>query len=165
MNHPAIQYVLHFFQGFPPEITLFILSFLPVTEKLALAVGIAVFHLPAWEAFAWVILGNLVPITIILGLGERFHLWISKNSGFFGIAWAKAILHMQEKFARYQKYELWGLFIFMALPLPLNGGITASIIAFVLGMPAKKAWPYLFAGVLVSNLITLVVTVGIIHIF
>ena len=165
MNHPAIEYILQFFQGFPPELTLFILSFLPLTEKVALAIGIAVFHLPIWEAFIWVILGNLVPITIILGLGERFHIWISKDSGFFGAAWAKAILNMQEQFARYQKYELWGLFIFMVLPLPMNGGIAASIIAFLLGMPVKKTWPYLFAGALVSNLITLAVTVGVINIF
>lgn len=165
MDNSIIQYILTFFQGFPPELTVFILSFLPITEKVSLAIGIVVFRLPVWEAFAWVILGNLVPITVILGLAERFHAWISKNSGFFGKAWARTILHVQEKFAKYQKYELWGLFIFMALPLPVNGGITASLIAFVLGMPAKKAWPYLFAGVLVSNLITLAVTVGLIRIF
>ncbi len=165
MHNQIIQYIIHFFQGFPPELTVFILAFLPLTEKVALAIGIAGLHLPAWEAFAWVIFGNLVPITIILGLAERFHLMVSKNSGFFGAAWAKALLHIQNKFAKYQKYELWGLFIFMALPLPLNGGITASLIAFVLGMPAKKAWPYLVAGVIVSNLITLAVTVGLIKIF
>lgn len=165
MNNSVIQYVIHFFQGFPPELTVFILAFLPITEKVALAIGVAGLHLPAWEAFAWVIAGNLLPITIILGLAERFNTWISKNSGFFGNAWAKTMSHVQHKFAKYQKYELWGLFVFMALPLPVNGGITASLIAFVLGMPAKKAWPYLVAGVFVSNLITLAVTVGLIKIF
>lgn len=165
MNNPIIQYVIQFFQGFPPELTVFILAFLPITEKVALAIGIAGLGLPAWEAFVWVLLGNLIPILVILGLAERVHAWMSQNSGFFGKAWAKGIIHVQEKFARYQKYELWGLFIFMALPLPVNGGITASLIAFVLGMPAKKAFPYLFAGVVVSNLITLAVTLGVVKIF
>ncbi len=165
MNNSVIQYVIHFFQGFPPELTVFILAFLPITEKVALAIGVAGLHLPAWEAFAWVLAGNLVPIVFILGLAERFHIWISKNSGFFGKAWAKTVIHVQYKFSKYQKYELWGLFFFMALPLPINGGITASLIAFILGMPAKKAFPYLLAGVIVSNLITLGVTLGLVKMF
>lgn len=157
--------LLQFFSGFPPELTVFILAFLPLTEKVALAIGIVGLHLPAWEAFVWVMFGNLVPIIIILGLAERFHKWISSNSGFFGKAWARTVVHVQHKFAKYQKYELWGLFIFMALPLPLNGGITASLIAFILGMPSQKAFPYLLVGVIVSNLITLAVTLGLIKIF
>jgi len=160
-----MQSILSFFQGFPPEVTLFVLSFLPLTEKVALPIGIAGLHVPAWEAFAWVLIGNLVPIVIILGLAERFHNWVSKNDGFFGKTWAKSIAHMQHKFEKYQKYELWGLFLFMSLPLPLNGGITASFIAFILGMPSKKAFPYLLAGVVVSNLITLAVTIGLVKIF
>ncbi len=160
-----IRTLVDFFSGFPPEIATFILSMLPFTEKVSLAIGIAVFHLVPWEALIIVTVGNMVPIFLILGLAERFHIWISKNDGFFGKAWVKTIAHTQHKFAKYQKYELWGLFIFMSLPLPINGGITAALIAFVLGMPAKKAWPYLFAGVMVSNLITLAVTVGLGKIF
>jgi len=160
-----IRVLIDYFSIFPPEIAAFILSMLPLTEKLALAVAIAVFHINPIEAFFIVTVGNLVPIFFILWLAESFHNWISKRSGFFGKAWAKTIVHAQNKFAKYQKYELWGLFIFMALPLPVNGGITGSLIAFVLGMPSKKAWPYLLAGVIVSNIITLAVTVGLVKIF
>jgi len=160
-----IRTLIAFFSGFPPEIAAFILSMLPLTEKIALAIAIAAFHLNAWEAFFIVTAGNMVPILIILGLAERFNFWISKNSGFLGRAWVKTVAHAQHKFIKYQKYELWGLFIFMSLPIPINGGVSGSLIAFVLGMPAKKAWPYLFAGVIVSNLITLAVTVGLVKIF
>lgn len=157
--------LVDFFSGFPPEIATFILSMLPFTEKVSLAIGVAAFHLHPLEALAIVTVGNMVPILLILGLAERFHNWISQNSGFFGNAWAKTIAHAQEKFVKYQKYELWGLFIFMSLPLPINGGITAALIAFILAMPAKKAWPYLLAGVIASNLITLAFTLGLVKIF
>ena len=160
-----ITSILNYFAGFPPELTVFILSFLPITEKVALAIGIAGLHLPVWEAIVWVLLGNLIPIVFILAIAETFHKWISSNSGFFGKVWAKTIVHIQHKFAKYQKYELWGLFFFMAFPLPLNGGITAAMIAFILGMPAKKAFPYLVAGLVVSNAITLAVTLGLVKIF
>lgn len=152
--------VIAFFSSFPPTLATFVLAFLPVTEKVALPIAITTFQMPIFEAFIWVIAGNVVPIIFILGVGERFHNWLSSHSGFFGVAWAKTIVHMQKKFAKYQKYELWGLFLFMALPLPVNGGITASFIAFILGVPAKKAWPYLFAGVLTSNFLILIVTLG-----
>lgn len=157
--------IIDFFSGFPPEIATFILSMLPFTEKVSLAIGVAAFHLNGLEAMFIVTVGNMVPIFLILGLAEKFHLWISKKSGFFGNAWAKTIVHAQHKFAKYQKFELWGLFIFMSLPIPINGGISGALIAFILGMPAKKAWPYLFAGVVVSNLITLAVTVGLVKVF
>ncbi len=160
-----IRTLVDFFSGFPPEIATFILAMLPFTEKVSLAIGVAAFHLNGLEVMLIVMVGNMVPIFLILGLAEKFHIWISKNDGFFGKTWIKTIAHAQHKFAKYQKYELWGLLIFMSLPLPINGGITGSLIAFVLGMPAKKAWLYLFAGVIVSNLITLGVTVGLGKIF
>jgi len=160
-----IRTLVDFFSGFPPEVATFILSMLPFTEKVSLAIGVAAFHVNPWEALIIVTVGNMVPIFLILWLAESFHKWISKKDGFFGKAWAKSIVHAQGKFAKYQKYELWGLFIFMSLPLPINGGITGALIAFVLGMPAKKAWPYLFAGVVASNLITLAVTVGLGKVF
>jgi len=157
--------LVSFFSGFPPEVATFILAMLPFTEKVSLAIGVAAFHLNGLEAMFIVTIGNMVPIFLILGLAEKFHLWISKNDGFFGKAWVKTVAHAQGKFAKYQKYELWGLFIFMSLPIPINGGISGALIAFILGMPAKKAWPYLFAGVILSNLITLAVTAGMIKIF
>jgi len=165
MNNQIVQYIVGFFSSFPPELAVFILAFLPVTEKVALAIGLATFKMGVLSALVWVLLGNLVPIIFILILGEKFHILLSKNSGFFGSAWAKTITHAQDKFARYQKYELWGIFLFMALPLPVNGGISASLIALILGVPAKKSWPYLFAGVLVSNFIILLVTLGILNTF
>ncbi len=160
-----IRTLIDFFSGFPPEIATFILAMLPFTEKVSLAIGVAAFHLSGWEALIIVTVGNMVPIFLILGLAEKFHNWISQHAGFFGKAWVKTIAHVQEKFAKYQKFELWGLFIFMSLPIPINGGISGALIAFILGMPAKKAWSYLLAGVIVSNLITLAVTVGLVKIF
>ena len=61
-----------------------------------------------------------------------------KNSGFFGKAWAKTIVHAQENFAKYQKYELWGLFIFMSLPIPI-WWYYGRLIAFYLGYARQKS--------------------------
>lgn len=157
--------ILHFFVNFPPELGALFLSIMPLTEKLALIFALTVAKMNPLEAFFLCAAGNMVPITIILLLADKFHTWVQKNSGWFGRTWVKSLAVIQSKFARYQKYELWGLLIFLALPIPINGGVSASLIAFILGVPAQKAWPYLLGGVIISNLITLSVTVGLIRIF
>lgn len=154
------QAIIQFFVQFPPELATILMAVFPVAERFALPVSIAKFHLPVWEAFMLCVLGNLVPVTIILALAERFHAWLSKNDGFFGKAWAKSIAHAQHKFAKYEKFGLIGLFLFLILPTPVNGAFSASLIAFVLGYPMKKSFPYLLAGVIVYNIIALGATVG-----
>jgi uncharacterized membrane protein len=51
------------------------------------------------------------------------------------------------------KYKFWGLLAFVAVPIPLTGAWTASLVAIVLGM---KFWPSfwsIFGGVIVAGAI------------
>ncbi len=154
-----------FFTQFPPQLATLLMAILPIAERFALPFAIAKFHLPVWEAFVLCVLGNLVPVTIILALADRFHAWLSHNDGFFGKAWAKSVAHAQTKFAKYEKYGLVGLFLFLILPTPVNGAFSASLVAFVLGYPMKKSYPYLLAGVIAYNIIALAATVGVVRVF
>ena len=54
-----VQTAIHFFETFPPVIGTLLMAVLPMVERFALPVAIAGFHLPAWEAFILVILGNM----------------------------------------------------------------------------------------------------------
>lgn len=159
------QAIINFFTQFPPELGTVLMAIFPIAERFALPVAIAVFKLPAWEAFVLVILGNIMPIVAILYLAESFHKWVTEHAGFFGKHWVKAIAHVQKKFARYEKFGLIGLLIFLSIPSPINGAFSASLIAFVLGYPMKDSLPYLFAGVVISNAILLFLTVGAVRFF
>lgn len=160
------QTIIAFFSTLPKELATFIIATLPIAERFALPIAIVAYHLPIWKSLLLVIAGNMVPITIILIFAGKFHDWVSKNSGFFfGKAWVKALDHAQKKFARYEKYGLIGLMIFMSVPFPLNGGFTGALIAFVLGLRLRKAWPYLFGGVVISSFITVGLIVGLDKIF
>jgi uncharacterized membrane protein len=160
------QTMIDFFSNLPPALATFVMAMLPIVERFALPVAIAGYHLPVWESLILVIIGNMVPIVVILLFAGKFHDWISNNSSiFFGKAWVKALDHAQKKFARYEKYGLIGLMIFMSVPLPINGGFTGALIAFILGLRLRKAWPYLFGGVVISAFITAGLTVGIGKIF
>lgn len=62
-----------------------------------------------------------------------------------------------EKGAKVQKKWLFGLFCFVAVPLPGTGGWTGSLIAALLGMEFKKTLPVVVAGVFCAGLIMLTV--------
>ncbi len=151
MSHLIIQ----FFRHFPPDISTLVMAMLPISERLALPVSVLGFKEPASEAFVLVVLGNMVPVIGILALAETFHKWISKRADVVGQAWAKAIEHVQLKFAKYEPFGLIGLFLFMAIPTPLNGAYSASLVAFILGYPMRRSMPVLFAGVVTANIIEL----------
>jgi uncharacterized membrane protein len=62
------------------------------------------------------------------------------------------------------KYGFWGLFLFVAIPLPLTGVYTGTILAWLLGMDWKKAFPAVAFGVLIAGGIVLLITLGVINI-
>ena len=135
----------------------------PVGElRLALPVAILGFKMPIWSAMFWSILGNMIPVTVILLFVDKFHHWVGKRTGFVSSSWLKYLEKAQQKFdaKKYEKYGLIALAIFVGVPLPMTGAWTGAVIAFLLALPFKKAWVAIFAGVIMSAVITLLVSLG-----
>ena len=59
------------------------------------------------------------------------------------------------------KYGFWGLPLFVAVPLPLTGAYTGTILAWLLDMNWKKAFPAVSLGVLVAGIVVLLITLGV----
>ena len=57
-----------------------------------------------------------------------------------------------------EKYGFWGLFLFVAVPLPMTGAYTGTILAWLLGMSWRKAFPAVGLGVVIAGAIVLLVT-------
>jgi uncharacterized membrane protein len=57
-----------------------------------------------------------------------------------------------------EKYGFWGLILFVAIPLPITGAYTGTILAWLLGMDWKKAFPAVGLGVIVAGVIVLLIT-------
>lgn len=162
-----LEPIISAFSTFPPELATFLIAMTPVLEqRVALPLSILVFKLPVWEALLLTLAGNLLPITALLYFADNFHRWVNKHSGtFFGKAWLKSLRQTQEKFARYEKYGLLGLAIFIALPIPGSGIFTGAMIAFLMGVPFKRSVPYIWAAVVGSSLVTMFISVGVDKIF
>ena len=134
----------------------------PIGEiRLALPVAVLAYKLPIWEAFFWAVLGNMLPVMVILAFAKHFHAWIHKRAGWFASAWVKYLDRAQHKFAGdYQKYGLIGLAIFVGIPLPMTGAWTGAIAAFVFALPFWKSWFSILIGVIISGFATLLITLG-----
>lgn len=157
-----LHQIIQFFSQFPPELATLLMAMTPVGElRLALPVGVLAYHLPGWEALFWSVLGNMIPVTIILFFADRFHKWVENRSGFLARGWVKTLARAQKKFeGDFAKYGLIGLMIFIGIPLPGTGAYTGALAAFVFGIPIRRSWPYVLGGVIISGVITLLITVG-----
>lgn len=162
-----IQSIMQAFSGFPPEVATFLVAMTPVLEqRVALPMAIIGFKMPVWEALVITLAGNLLPVTALLYFADNFHRWVQKNSGtFFGKAWLKSLRNTQDKFAKYEKYGLLGLALFIALPIPGSGIFTGTMIAFLMGVPFKRSLPYIWAAVIGSSFVTMFISIGVEWIF
>lgn len=62
-------------------------------------------------------------------------------------------LRTARKSASMNKASLWGVFIFVAVPLPGTGAWTGSLIADILDLRIKKSFPVIALGSLTAGII------------
>ena len=58
------------------------------------------------------------------------------------------------------RYGFWGLFLFVAVPLPLTGAYTGTILAWLLDVDWKNAFPAVGVGVIVAGIVVFLITLG-----
>jgi len=132
----------------------------PIGElRAAIPLGLTFYKLEPAAVYFISVLGNIFAVFLILTFLSAFSRWTSRNIYFFNrfFNW----LFSQTRKNHYDKVNKYGLYflpVFVAIPLPFTGGWTASLIAFVFGMPFKKSFPLISLGVLVAGLIVLFLT-------
>ena len=133
----------------------------PVFElRGAIPVGVAA-GLPFWIVFITAILGNLLPVPFLILFTRRVFEWLRKKSAFL----ERLVSRLEKKAAANEdllkKYELLGLCILVAIPLPGTGAWTGSLVAAVFDIRLKHAFPAIALGVLIAAVIVSVVTYGV----
>ncbi len=63
-----------------------------------------------------------------------------------------------------EKYGFWGLFLFVAVPLPFSGAYTGTILAWLLDVDWRKAFPAVGLGVVMAGIIVFLATLEVISI-
>ncbi len=139
--------------GFFKELVVCTIAALPIFElRGALPVAINVFHLPWYYALLLALVGNLLPVPFLLLFLNFFSGRLSKIGIFKKmLQWLFERTRRQGKII--ERYERIGLALFVAVPLPLTGAWTASLIAVLFGLKFKYAFLSIFFGVFIAGII------------
>ena len=140
------------------------LAMMPVVELRAALPWAIARGLDPWFSYVLCVLFNMLPVPFILLFLDKILAWMETTKTFSGIArWLKERAH--KKSDTYYKYEMLGLFILVAVPLPGTGAGTGSLVASVRGLKMKRASPPTFLGVAAAGIIMLTLSLGVVSVF
>ena len=141
----------------------FLISMVPIIElRGALPIGVGM-GLSPLTALIVSIIGNMVPVPFIIIFIRRILDWMHRFEKFDKIA-----TKLEAKAARggekLVKYEMFGLFLLVAVPLPGTGAWTGSLVAALFDLRLKNSVPIIFAGVITAGIVVFLITFGVVAI-
>ena len=135
------------------EAIVFIISLFPILElRGALLVAGPILGVKVSTAIPLCIIGNIIPVPFILLLITPVFKWMKGTKTFKPLVDKLENKAMSKK-DQIEKYEFWGLVLFVGIPLPGTGAWTGSLIAALLGMKFKKAFPAVVIGICMATVI------------
>jgi len=134
---------------------IFLMAMTPIGElRLAIPIGLSLYKLDIFSVYFVSVLGNITVVFIILIMLGFISGQLSKHFYFFNRFFALLFSKTRENHSfKIKKYGVYALIAFVAIPLPITGGWTASLIAFVFDIPFRKAFPAITLGVLIAGVI------------
>ena len=141
------------------------MAMVPVIElRGAIPFGVAA-GITVQQALTCAIIGNLIPIPLILLFLRKVFLWMRKISPGFENLVEKLESRAKSKKGIVDKYEIIGLIILVAIPLPGTGAWTGALVATVLDIRMRRALPAITVGVIIAGILVSVVTYGGVAVF
>lgn len=149
------------------EAALFVISMVPLVElrgAVPLGLGLGM----GWgEVLPICYAGNILPVPFLLLFGAQVLKWLEKLPLLrnFSIWYQNKLVSKSEQVA---KYAHWGLFLFVAIPMPGTGAWSGAVIATLLKMKRGRAFLSITAGVLTAGVIMALgssAVIGAIHLF
>nr|WP_298875602.1 small multi-drug export protein [uncultured Mogibacterium sp.] len=139
----------------------FLMAMVPVIElRGAIPYGAGLAGLPIWQAALIAVLGNLLPVPFLVVFTRDIFALMRKKSNKLN----SIVERMERKADRNKdvvlRYEFWGLMILVAIPLPGTGAWTGALVAAMMDMQLKRAFPAIALGVVVAAFIVTWLTYG-----
>ena len=157
MADAIISWFMETMAGLPPEFIAFVVSMVPIVELRGGIIASSLMHLPLWKGVLFCMVGNMIPVPFILWFITPIFSWLKKTDLFQPV-----VERLEEKSLgkseQIQKYEFWGLLLFVGIPLPGTGAWTGSLIAALLDIRFGKALPAVYMGLVLAVTIMCVVS-------
>lgn len=140
------------------ELTVMLTAALPIIElRGAIPVGISLGLSPLHSAIISFI-GSMIPVPFILFSIRPIFNYLKKTKTFNKLI-HKITARSMGGSGKIQKYGVWGLLLFVAIPLPGTGVWSGSLAAALLDMRFKWA----FSAIFVGNMIAAMLIMGLSH--
>ncbi len=137
----------------PMWLKIIIASMIPFVEARYAILFFTDFGIPFYQLFILSVLGNMIPVPLIILLFRPILSYMKRIKMFENLA-SKMEKNALKKAEKVKKYEAIGLFIFVALPVPGTGAISGAVAAAILDLRLKYALPVILAGAIVATSIT-----------
>jgi uncharacterized membrane protein len=141
------------------EMIVFVISMVPILELRGGLLAASVLNIDIVKAIWLCVIGNIIPVPFILLLITPIFNWLKQTKTFRPLV-EKLESRAMGKSDQIEKYEFWGLVLFVGIPLPGTGAWTGSLIASLLGIRFKKAFPAVVLGIAMATVIMSVVSYG-----
>lgn len=154
MTESLVQEIINALSGsISKEAIVFLISMIPILElRGALLVAGPILGVPVSTAIPLCIIGNIIPVPFILLLITPIFRWM-KGTKILKPMVDRLETKAMSKSDKIEKYEFWGLVLFVGIPLPGTGAWTGSLIAALLGIKFKKAFPAVIIGICMATVI------------
>lgn len=157
----VVQTIVNTFSGkLSKELIVFIISMIPVLELRGSLLAAGFLKMSFASTFLIAVIGNMLPIPFILIFIEKIFSFLKKTH-------LKKIVEKMENKAlsksdQIKKYGRFGLFLFVAIPLPGTGAWTGALVSVLLRMKFRDSIFPIFMGVVTAGLIMSLISFGII---
>ncbi len=145
-----------------PELKIFLIAMSPFFElRGSIPVALTIYHLGVVESFVISFFGNLVPALFLISFLGPISRWLSRNFVIFERFFSWFFRRTERNHnSLIKKYGSVALVLFVAVPLPVTGAWTGSVISFLFNIPFKKAFPSIALGVFIAGTIVTFATRG-----
>ncbi len=130
--------------------------------ELRFSIPLAIYqlNLPWYQALAWSLIGNMVPVFPLIWGMEHGGGRLERSANRLGrLLHRRAERLRATQGRRFQKYGALALAAFVGVPLPFTGAWSGVLAAWVFQIPARQAIPAIALGVLGAGIIVTIVTV------
>ena len=138
-----------------------ICSMIPIIElRGAIPLGMGL-ELAWWQSYLFAVIGNMIPIPFILLFITKIIGWMQKcRVKLFNKVGGWLVSKAEKNREKIEKYSFWGVCLFVAVPLPVTGAWTGSLVAATIGMKFWKALLSCFLGVLIAGVVVTLISYG-----
>ncbi len=137
-----------------------IVSALPISEIRG-GIPLAIYYgLDPVSAYILAFIGNLIPIPFLLIFLENIIKLMGKIE-ILAKPYNKLLSRVEKRRKLIEKYGYFGLTLFVAIPLPITGAWTASLLATILNLRKLKSFVFISIGVAIAGFIVLISSLGV----